>query len=122
MIHDSADLVARRAHNIYRHECFIDAGYFRTAGAQAFLRTCKFAGLDLAVLEVVFDEVRGNFEKGLSSSLISLTKAERQVARFVTHESDEISLDDETERFDENPEESLQDVGGIDQSHLSGPD
>lgn len=92
---------------------FIDAGYFRAAGAQAFLRTCKFAGFDLAVPEVVLDEVRGNFKKGLSSSLVSLTKAERQVARYVTHESDEISLDDETERFDENLEELLQDVGVV---------
>ncbi len=92
---------------------FIDAGYFRAAGAQAFLRTCKFAGFDLAVPEVVLDEVRGNFEKGLASSLVSLTKAGRQVARFVTHESDEISLDDETERFNENLEELLQDVGVV---------
>ena len=41
---------------------FIDAGYFRAAGAQAFLRTCRFAGFDLALPEVVLDEVRGNFE------------------------------------------------------------
>jgi len=84
---------------------------FRAAGAQAFLRTCKFAGFDLAVPEVVLDEVRGNFEKGLASSLISLTKAERKVARYVMHESDEISLEDEIERFNENLEELLQDVG-----------
>ncbi len=90
---------------------FIDAGYFRAAGAQAFLRTCKFAGFDLAVPEVVLDEVRGNFKKSLYSALVSLTKAERQVSRLVTRESDEISLDEETERFDENLEELLQDVG-----------
>ena len=90
---------------------FIDAGYFRAAGAQAFLRTCKFAGFDLAVPEVVLDEVRGNFEKDLSSALVSLTKAERQVARFVEYESDEISLEEEIERFDENLEELLQVVG-----------
>lgn len=92
---------------------FIDAGYFRATGAQAFLRICKLAGFDLAVPQVVLDEVQGNFEKGLSSSLVSLTKAERQVARFVTHESDEISLDDEIERFGENLDELLQDVGVI---------
>jgi predicted nucleic acid-binding protein len=92
---------------------FIDAGYFRAAGAQAFLRTCKFAGFDLAVPEVVLDEVRGNFEKGLALSLVSLTKAERQVARYVTHDSDEISLNDETEQFNENLDELLEDVGVV---------
>lgn len=90
---------------------FIDAGYFRAAGAQAFLRTCKFAGFDLAVPQVVLDEVRGNFKKGLSTSLVSLTKAERQVARYVTHESNEILLDDEIEKFEENLEELLDDIG-----------
>jgi predicted nucleic acid-binding protein len=90
---------------------FIDAGYFRAAGAQAFLRTCKFAGFDLAVPEVVIDEVRGNFEKDLAKSLVSLTKAERQVARYVTHDSHDISLQDETERFGENLEALLDDIG-----------
>ncbi|MDD9738018.1 PIN domain-containing protein [Seohaeicola sp. SP36] len=90
---------------------FIDAGYFRAAGAQAFLRTCKFAGFDLAVPEVVLDEVRGNFEQGLSSALVSLTKAERQVARFVTHGSDEISLDSEIAHFNKSLEDLLEDVG-----------
>ncbi|WP_339760250.1 PIN domain-containing protein [uncultured Sulfitobacter sp.] len=90
---------------------FIDAGYFRAAGAQAFLRTCKFAGFDIAVPEVVLDEVRGNFEKDLSSAIVSLTKAERQVARFVAHGSDGISLEDEMETFDKNLEELLLDVG-----------
>ncbi len=89
---------------------FIDAGYFRAAGAQAFLRTCKFAGFDLAVPEVVLDEVRGNFEKGLDSSLVELRKAKQKVGKFVTYESDEISLSDETERFNENLKKLLEDL------------
>ncbi|MBP0483650.1 PIN domain-containing protein [Sagittula salina] len=90
---------------------FIDAGYFRAAGAQAFLRTCKFAGFDLAVPEVVLDEVRGNFKQGLSTALVSLTKAERQVARFVILESSEISFDEDTENFNARLEELLEDIG-----------
>lgn len=90
---------------------FIDAQYFRPAGAQAFLRTCKLAGFNIAVPEVVLDEVRGNFQQGLSTALVLLTKAERQVARFVKLDSSEFSLDAETEGFDEFLDELLEDVG-----------
>ncbi|GGM11824.1 hypothetical protein GCM10011534_37430 [Pseudooceanicola nanhaiensis] len=90
---------------------FIDAQYFRPAGAQAFLRTCKFAGFDIAVPEVVLDEVRGKYQQGLSAALVSLTKAERQVARFVTLESSEISFDEEIDSFNAFVEELLEDVG-----------
>lgn len=89
---------------------FIDAAFFRPAGAQAFLRVCRFAGISIAVPEVVIDEVHGNYRKRLSSAVVSLTKAERAVGVLTNHAHHAIDVDEECNEYEGFLEELLNEL------------
>lgn len=77
----------------------INENFFLSASAQAFLKACSILNIKVVIPEIVFDEVLGNFSKKLKERVRAFEKAQKELAKFVDIDLNEIDLEDELDEY-----------------------
>lgn len=73
---------------------FMNESFFRSASAQAFLKTCALLQIDVVVPEIVIDETKGNYPKTLKEKASAYQKAHKEFAKLADIEALDISTPD----------------------------
>lgn len=92
--------------NIFMNEKFLKSAY-----AQSFLKACKLLSINVAIPDVVVDEVKGNLPKTLSDRLASHKKTYKELAKIIDIDEPAISVEEESKKYNEWLEELLEEDG-----------
>jgi len=90
---------------------FMNEKFLKSANAQAFLKACKLLNINVAIPELVIDEVKGNFPKALGERLASHKKTYKELAKIIDIEEPSISVEEESERYQEWLKEFIEEDG-----------
>ncbi len=78
---------------------FMNEKFLKSANAQAFLKACKLLNINVAIPDVVVDEVKGNFPKTLGERIASHEKTCKELAKIIDIDEPAISVEEERDKY-----------------------
>lgn len=89
----------------------MNEGFFRSAFAQSFLRACALLQIKVVVPEVVLDEAVGNYPKRLRDKHRAFQKTERELAKLIDLNVQDIQIENIIEAYPGDFEDILLGAG-----------
>lgn len=87
--------------------------FFRSSWVKSFLKACDILQISVVIPEIVLDEVKGNFPITLSIRQKAFQKAERELAKLISLDAQDLDILAISKKYEDSLEDLLDEHGVI---------